>query len=183
MGSKVTDEGGARKKRRAEFYKVLSKMQKSLVYKPAQVIWCCSSMIVVNLGFPCLYSALSVAMVVVRQSRFKTFFLGGQILLSVSFPSFITPFKHSLTPTARSGCGLYSLVYSIKRKMCPGKNDVFSFVLCARGTPSLALLIPKMQRIIVYISYHVTWCCSSMIVAVLCYECLYNAFYLCSSKF
>jgi len=73
MGSKVTDEGGARKKRRAEFYKVLSKMQKSLVYKPAQVIWCCSSMIVVSLCFPYLYFGSSLAMVVVRQGRFKTF--------------------------------------------------------------------------------------------------------------
>jgi hypothetical protein len=46
-------------------------------------------------------------MVVVRQSRFKTCFFWGQVL---SFPSFITPFKHPLTPTARSGCGHYSIV-------------------------------------------------------------------------
>jgi hypothetical protein len=41
-----------------------------MVYKPYYVTWCCSSMIVVNLGFPCLYFALSLTVVVVRQSRF-----------------------------------------------------------------------------------------------------------------
>ena len=38
-----------------------------MVYKTVQVIWCCSSMIIVVLGFPCLYFALYVG---VRQSRF-----------------------------------------------------------------------------------------------------------------
>ena len=41
-----------------------------MAYKPYHVTWCCSSMIVVNLGFACVYFASSLAVVVVRQSRF-----------------------------------------------------------------------------------------------------------------
>jgi hypothetical protein len=42
-----------------------------------------------------------------------------------------------------------------------------------------------MQKFMVYKTAQVMWCCFSMIVAILCYdyECLYNALYLCSSKF
>ena len=78
----------------------------------------------------------------------------------------------NLTPAARSGCGLYSLV---KRKICTPKFDVFSFVLRTRGTPSLAPLDPKMQKIIVYKTAYVTWCWFSLVVVNLGFPCLYFA--------
>jgi len=44
-------------------------MQKIIVYKTTHVTWCCYSLIVVKLGFPCLYFALYLG---VRQSRFAS---------------------------------------------------------------------------------------------------------------
>ena len=58
----------------------------------------------------------------------------------------------------------------------PGKIDVFSFVLCTRGTPSLAPIQSKMQKVMVYKTAQVTWCRRCVIVAVLCFEWLYEAF-------
>ena len=55
------------------------RMQKNIVYKTAYVTWCCYSLVVVNLGFPCLYFALSLG---VRQSRFASLLLP----LALSFP-------------------------------------------------------------------------------------------------
>ena len=46
----------------------------------------------------------------------------------------------NLTPTARSGCGLHSLVTTIKRRRLQEKNDVFGFVLWTRRTPCPAPL-------------------------------------------
>ena len=53
---------------------------------------------------------------------------------------------------------------------------VFTFVLCTHTTTPLDLLPWEMQKIMVYKTAQVTWCCSSMIVAVLCYECLIMRF-------
>lgn len=65
----------------------------------------------------------------------------------------------------------YLLFYFINSEMCPGKIDVSSFVLCIRGTPSLAPPRSKMQKIIVYKN----WSCSTMIVVNLGFPCLYFA--------
>ena len=53
---------------------------------------------------------------------------------------------------------------------------VFTFVLCQHTTTPLDLLPWKMKKNQVYQSHQVTWFCSSMIVAVLCYECLIMRF-------
>jgi hypothetical protein len=59
-------------------------MQKKIVYKTANVIWCCYFLAVVNLGFPFLYFALSLG---ARQSRFA--------LLHV--PPSLSPFLDAFT--------------------------------------------------------------------------------------
>ena len=79
------------------------------------------------------------------------------------------------TKKRRTGCGLH---YYYKKKNTPGKIDVFSFVLCTQGTPSLAPLHSNMRKIMVYKTAYVTWCCYSMIVVSLGFPCLYNAFYM-----
>jgi hypothetical protein len=66
-------------------------------------------------------------------------------------------------------------IYYYKKKNTPGKIDVFSFVLCTQGTPSLAPLHSNMRKIMVYKTAYVTWCCYSMIVVSLGFPCLYFA--------
>ena len=81
--------------------------------------------------------------------------------------------RWSLGHTRAPSLSIFSKdITTIKRKICTPKFDVFSFVLRTPCTPSLAPLIPKMRKIIVYKTAYVTWCCYSLVVVNLGFPCL-----------
>ena len=78
-----------------------------------------------------------------------------------------------LTPTAHSGCGLYSLVL-LKEKLY-AKIRRFQLRPPHTRHAVTAPLDPKMQQKNVYKTVYVTWCCYSLVVVNLGFPCLYFA--------